>query len=95
MVVQARKKGGAVLQEANVLGLLNAVNAKKIDLPNPQVGSERTVALLSGGQFEYSIAHLLNDVKSVFPDTFSKDVYNHFNMQRKENKTLSPLKFQR
>ena len=95
LVVQDRKKGGAVLQEANVLGLLNAVNAKKIDLPNPQVGSERTVALLSGGQFEYSIAHLLNDVKSVFPDTFSKDVYNHFNMQRKENKTLSPLKFQK
>ena len=94
LVVQDRKKGGAVLQEANVLGLLNAVNAKKIDLPNPQVGSERTVALLSGGQFEYSIAHLLDDVKSIFPDTFSKDVYNHFNMQRKDSKTLSPLRYQ-
>lgn len=95
MIVQERKNGNPILQEANVLGRLSAINAKKIDLPHPQVGSSGTVALKSGGRFGYSIAHLLADVKYIFPDTFSKDVYKHFQMQRTESKTLSPLKFQK
>lgn len=95
MIVQERKNGDPILQEANVLGRLSAVNAKKIDLPNPQVGSKEAVALKSGGQFGYSIADLIKDVKDIFPDTFSTDVYDHFKMQRVDNKTLSPLRFQK
>ena len=95
LIVQERKNGDPILQEANVLGRLSAINAKKIDQPNPQVGSEGAVALKHGGQFGYSIADLINDVKNIFPDTFSKDVYNHFEMQRVENKTLTPLRYQK
>ena len=95
LIVQERKNGDPILQEANVLGKLNAVNAKKIDLPNPQVGSKRAVALKSGGRFGYSITDLIKDVKDIFPDTFTKDVYDHFGMHRVENKTLSPLRYQK
>lgn len=62
---------------------------KKIGLPNPQVGSEGAVALKHGGQFGYSIADLIKDVKNIFPDTFSTDVYDHFNMQRGEQDSNS------
>ena len=49
---------------------------------------------MSGGQFEYSVAQLLDDVKYDFDDTFTKDVYDHFGMQRRESKVLEPLRYQ-
>lgn len=83
-MVQERKNQEPVLVEADILGRLTSVNAKKIDSPTTQV-DENIVALAGGRVYQYSVADLLNDVKSVFGDTFSEDVYKHFGMKREAN----------
>ena len=80
-MVQERRNQNPVLVESNILGKLTSSNAKKIDSPNTQVGGN-TVAVVYGGVYAYRIADLLNDVKSVFSNTFSNDVYQHFGMAR-------------
>jgi hypothetical protein len=90
-MVQERKNQNPVLVEANILGRLTSSNAKKIDSPAVQVGN--TVALTGGRVYAYSIADLLNDVKDIFDDTFSEDVYNHFSRQRKDNDFSKNLLF--
>lgn len=87
-VVEARKNQGAILTEANVIGKLHAMNAKKIGKPHAQVGGNNT-ALTSSSLFAYSVADLLNDVKTDFADTFSNDVYKHFGMKREYNEYFS------
>ncbi len=89
MVVQERIGEDPIIREAEVLGLLSAVNAKKIDLPHPRIVSKKNTNLRSSGQFGYSIANLIHDVKDIFPDTFSEDVYNHLGMKREENDHFS------
>ncbi|MGM9550389.1 MAG: hypothetical protein ACI3V5_11190 [Faecousia sp.] len=84
-VVESRKNQGAILTEANILGKLHAVNAKKIGKPNAKVGANNTVARANSSLFEYSVADLLNDVKLDFDDTFSNDVYSHFGITRTSN----------
>ena len=44
--------------------------------------------------FNYSVAHLLEDVKGVFEDTFSEDVYNRLSTKRKENDFSKNLLYQ-
>ncbi len=61
-----------------------ALNAKKIDSPTAWV-DKNIVARTDGRVYEYSVADLLDDVKGVFKDTFSEDVYKHFGMKRKAN----------
>lgn len=92
-VVEARKNQGAVLTEANIIGKLHAINAKKIGKPQAQVGKKNAVALASSSLFDYSVADLLNDVKGVFGDTFSTDVYKHFGLTRKSNPFSNHLKY--
>ena len=84
-VVESRKNQGAILTEANILGKLHAVNAKKIGKPNAKVGAINTVARANSSLFEYSVSDLLNDVKLNFDDTFSNDVYSHFGITRTTN----------
>jgi len=67
------------------LGKLHAVNAKKIDSSNLKTAEKSTVRGHGEVYFSYSIAHLLEDVKGVFDDTFSEDVYNRLSAKRKEN----------
>ena len=81
-MVQERKNQEPVLVEADIFGKLTSVNAKKIDFPTTQVGGN-TVALVDGKVYAYKIADLLNDVKNIFDNTFSKDVYQHFGMTQK------------
>ena len=92
-VIEARKNQGAILTEANVIGKLHAMNAKKIGKPQAQVGTNSTVALTSSSLFNYSVANLLNDVKNEFDDTFSNDVYKHFGMTRNANSFSQYLMF--
>lgn len=87
-VVEARKNQGAILTEANVIGKLHAMNAKKIGKPHAQAGGNST-ALTSSSLFGYNVADLLNDVKNDFADTFSDDVYKHFGMTREYNERFS------
>lgn len=87
-VVESRKNQGAILTEANVIGKLHAMNAKKIGKPHAQAGGNNT-ALTSSSLFGYSVADLLNDVKNDFADTFSDDVYKHFGMTREYNERFS------
>lgn len=81
-MVQERKNQEPILVEADILGKLTSVNAKKIGSPTTQVGGN-TVALVDGEAYTYKIADLLNDVKGIFDNTFSKDVYQHFGMTQK------------
>ncbi len=80
-MVQERKNQNPILVEADILGKLTSVNAKRIDSPTTQVG-RNTVALVGGRAYAYKIADLLNDVKDIFGNTFSEDVYQHLGMAR-------------
>ena len=80
-VIESRKNQGAILTEANVIGKLHAVNAKKIGSPHAQA-ARNPGPLATSDLFLYSVADLLNDVKAEFKDTFSNDVYNHFGLKR-------------
>ena len=51
--------------------------------------TKNSSALTTGDLFKYSIADLLNDVKSEFDDTFSEDVYTHLNMKRRQTEHFS------
>ncbi len=89
MLVQERLNDDAILVEAEVLGRLSAVNAKKIDTPHLRNLSKKDMSLRYSGQFGYSVADLLADVKSIFPDTFTNDVYANLGMKRKTGKELA------
>ena len=84
-MVQERTNRNPLLVEVNILGTLTSTNAKKIGSPAVQVGKKTKT--LAGGRtyFAYSIAHFLQDVKGVFDDTFSNDVYMHLGTQRTTN----------
>lgn len=81
-MVQERTNRNPLLVEVNILGTLTSTNAKKIGSPAVQVGNKTKT--LAGGRtyFRYSIADFLQDVKGVFDDTFSNDVYMHLGTQR-------------
>ena len=83
-MIQERKNQNPILVEANVLGKLYATNAKKISTPTVQV-AQKGVALADGDAYAYSIADFLQDVKGVFDNTFSQDVYQHLGVQRKSD----------
>ena len=52
------------------------------------------VALAHSKVYAYNIADFLEDVKGVFDDTFSDDVYKTLGVKRKENNFSGNLKFQ-
>ena len=56
---------------------------KKVGSPN--VKTTNSNVRTSNDTYKHSIANMLNDVKDVFTDTFSEDVYNHFGVTRKVN----------
>ena len=91
-VIEERVNQNPILVEAEVLGKLHAVNAKKIGTPNVQV-AKNGVALAYDVAYTYNIAQFLEDVKMEFDDTFSEDVYNRLGMARKENEFSKNLQF--
>jgi hypothetical protein len=92
-VIEARKNLDPILVEAKVIGKLHAVNAKKIDSPNLKVATN-SVARGHGGAYAYSIAQFLDDVKGVFTDTFSDDVYKQLGTTREKTPFSDNLIYQ-
>lgn len=90
IMVEERANQNPILVGANVLGKLYAVNAKKISNPHAQV-TTKGVALTTDRLFSYSVADVLNDVKTVFDNTFSVDVYQKLNTSRKVDDFSSHL----
>lgn len=80
-VIEERVNQDPVLTEMEITGNLYAVNAKKVATGNAR-GVKNNVALTHPRGYSYSIAHFLDDVKGVFQDTFSVDVYNTLNTVR-------------
>lgn len=83
-VIEERLNQNPILAEAEILGRLYAINAKKVGTPNAQV-TKNGVALTYDVAYTYNIAQFLEDVKIDFDDTFSEDVYKNLGMTRKEN----------
>lgn len=93
-MVQERINQNPILVESNILGKLYALNAKKIDTSYDRGTIRDSVALTTKHQFDYSIADLLKDVKDVFTDTFSKDVYERLGSERTDNDFSENLQYQ-
>ena len=83
-VIEERINQNPILAEAEILGKLHAVNAKKIGTPHVQV-TKNGVALARSVAYTYKISQFLEDVKTEFGDTFSNDVYQKLAMNRKAN----------
>ena len=66
---------------------------KKIDSPNLKV-AKNSVARGYDEVYKYSIAQFLEDVKGVFDDTFSTDVYNKLGAIRRVNEFSNSLLYQ-
>lgn len=79
--------------QAEILGRLYAINAKKVGTPNVQV-TQNGVALAYDVAYTYNVAQFLEDVKAEFGDTFSEDVYQKLGMQRFNNDFSKNLIFQ-
>ena len=93
-MIQERVNQNPILLESDILGKLYAVNAKKIDPSYDRDTIQDSVALTTKRQFDYSVAHLLEDVKGVFTDTFSEDVYDRLGTKREGNDFSENLQYQ-
>ena len=91
-VIEERVNQNPILVEAEVLGKLRAINAKKIGTPNAQV-TKNGVALTYDVAYTYKIAQFLEDVKVEFDDTFSEDVYSRLGMTRNQSDFSKNLLF--
>ena len=93
-VIEERNNLNPILVEAEILGKLHAVNAKKIDSSNHEITDKNVTRRHGDVYFDYSIAHLLEDVKGVFTDTFSEDVYERFGDERTDTEFSKNLQYQ-
>lgn len=91
-VIEERVNQNPILAEAEVLGKLHGVNAKKIGISNVRV-ADNSVALAPDNAYTYNVAQFLEDVKTEFNDTFSEDVYQKLGMIRKTTKFSKDLLF--
>ena len=87
-------KSESILLESDILGKLYAVNAKKIDPSYDRDTIQDSVALTTKRQFDYSVSHLWEDVKGVFTDTFSEDVYDRLGTKRESTDFSENLQYQ-
>ncbi len=92
-VIEERINQDPILVEAEILGKLHAINAKKIGTPSVQT-TENGDALTGSVAYTYNVAQFLEDVKTEFNDTFSEDVYQKLGMQRFNNDFSKNLLFQ-
>ena len=92
-VVEERKNQNSILVELDILGNLYATNAKKVGPTSLRGVVNTTLPSGSAVAYTYNIAHFLNDVKGVFDNTFSNDVYQTLGAQRKQDGFSADLKF--
>ena len=76
------------------MDVLYAINAKKIGLPHVQATVKNSNALAYSKAYQYNIADFIQDVNQIFDDTFSLDVYKHFNTKRRSNDFSQNLLYQ-
>lgn len=91
-VIEERINQNPILAEAKVVGRLHAVNAKKVGSFSVQV-AKNGVALQDNDAYTYNISQFLEDVKGVFDDTFSNDVYQTLGERRRTTPFSQNLRF--
>lgn len=93
MVVEERTDNESVLVDLDILGDLYAANAKKVDRQGHQGITRVKTPSGTATIYAYNITHFLNDVKGVFKNTFSNDVYQTLGTQRKQDDFSKDLKY--
>ena len=93
-VIEERKNLDPMLIESEILGKLHAVNAKKIGLSNLKITENNVTRGHDNTYFGYSIPQLLEDVKDIFDDTFSVDVYDKLETKRSDSDFSKNLLYQ-
>ncbi len=93
MVVEERADHESVLVDLDILGNLYAANAKKVDRQGHQGITNVKTPSGTATIYAYNIAHFLNDVKGVFENTFSNDVYQALGVSRKQDDFSKGLKY--
>ena len=70
-----------------------STKAKKVDQPKVRTDVKKHQSPYSSKVYAYSIADFLENVKGVFDNTFSRDVYEKLGMTRREDDFSKPLHF--
>ncbi len=91
-VIEERVNQNPILSEAKIVGRLHAINAKKISSPQGR-GATNGVALASSEAYSYSVSEFLQNVKGIFDDTFSNDVYQTLGVARKKTDFSKDLRY--
>jgi hypothetical protein len=91
IVVEERVDHEAFLVNLDILGNLYAANAKKVGRQGHQGITQLNVPSGTATTYAYNIAHFLNDVKGVFKNTFSNDVYQTLGVQREQDDFANDL----
>lgn len=90
-VVEERTDHEAILVDLQIIGNLYAANAKKIGRQGHQGITKVNVPSGTATTYAYNIAHFLDDVKGVFKNTFSNDVYQTLGVQREQDDFANDL----
>ncbi|MBQ9760148.1 MAG: hypothetical protein IJW16_02235 [Clostridia bacterium] len=92
-VIEERIGQDSILAEWNIVGKLHGSLAKKIGSPKVRTDVKKHQSPYSSEAYVYSIADFLENVKGVFDNTFSKDVYEKLGVSRKDDDFSKPLHF--
>jgi hypothetical protein len=91
MVIQERTDHESVLTDLDILGNLYAAKAKKVGPQGLQGITKVKSPSGTAAAYTYNIAHFLDDVKGVFKNTFSNDVYQTLGVQREQDDFANDL----
>ena len=84
-VVEERAGHEPVLVDLDIIGNLYAAKAKKVGRQGHRGITEVNVPSGTATTYAYNIAHFLDDVKGVFDNSFSNDVYQTLGVQRNQD----------
>ena len=93
LMVEDRVNQDPVLTEAKVLGFLHAANAKKIPASKVKGSNQIAAPRASQAKIFYNVADFITDVKDIYNDVFSKDVYSQFGQNRVPSKGVPHVDF--
>ncbi len=79
--------------DLDILGNLYAINAKKVGRQGHNGITKVITHSGTATTYAYSIAHFLDDVKEVFKNTFSNDVYKTLGVQREQDDISTGLMY--
>ena len=93
MVIQERTDHESVLTDLDILGNLYAAKTKKVGPQGLQGITKVKSPSGTAAAYTCNIAHFLNDVKGVFKNTFSNDVYQTLGIQREQDDFANGLMY--